>query len=401
MSEQQQRGITGRQQQQARGLRHWWRQYRRGARHTPGPLTGEGWVFVILAFLIGLAATNTGTNLLYLIFSLMIAFLLVSGFISKRTLRRLGAQRSLARHVVADQRVEVRLTVANHKFLFSSYGLQVIDRMEDKTAAGQCYFLRVPPRGKATVSYPCVFRRRGLYRFRDVVIATTYPFGFVRRSIAVAARRDVLVYPQILPWNQLALEMPRDLGERQTRRKGAGQDLYGLREQLPDEGSRWIHWKKTAQLERLMRREFEAEEKKSISLVLDNALPEPDNEEAREAFERMIVLAASVAHHFLQGEQQVELITRSGRVPPNSGPPQRHRILRALALIEPVALNGRQPLRIAPRGDTATIVFHCNGQGSACDFPRGTRILAVPLAPPQPVLVEGALTLPRPEGRQP
>ena len=353
----------------------WLRAARRRLALKPAPLTFEGFVFALLAFVIGLAATNTGTNLLYLVFSLMLAFLIVSGLLSTRTLKGLSVERSLPKHVAAGETVEIRLTIRNGKRLFGSYGLQVSDCLADRTVAGHCYFLRVPPRGQVTVSYPCIFHRRGLYRFANLVVTTTYPFGFVRRSVVVPGPREVLVYPQILPWDQLGLDTPPDFGERESRRKGPGTSLYGIREQQPAEGARWIHWKKTAQTGRLMRREFEAEEKKNVCLLLDNALRRPNDPEALEAFERAVVLAASVAHHLLRSEHQVELLTHSGRVPYNSGPHQRYRILRALALIEPVEAGKAAPLRAAPSGDAAVVVLRCEGQASPDAYPEGIQIL--------------------------
>lgn len=324
-------------------------------------LTFEGVIFIGLALLIGAAATNTGTNLLYLIVSLMFGFLLVSGFLSKRAVRKLTVERHLPRHVVAGESIGVRIAVKNGKRVFSSYGLQVSDEMDDGTVAGHCYLLHAAPGERVAVTYPCVFHRRGQYRFKQVVISTTYPFGFVRRSVRFPAPRDVLVYPQILPWSELELETPPDLGERETHRKGPGSSLYGIREQQQGEGARWIHWKKTAQLERLMHREFEREEKKNVRLLFDNALLDPAAPKRREAFERVVIQCASVAHHLLRADHQVELVTRSGRVPCSVGPHQRHRILRALALIEPVAADGRKPLHVAADGDVATIVFRCDG----------------------------------------
>jgi len=341
----------------------------------PGPVTFEGTVFIVLAFLIGLAATNTGTNLLYLIFSLMMAFLIVSGLLSSRTVKRLSVERSQPKHIVAGQPAEIRITLRNGKRLFGSYGLQVSDMLQDGTVAGYCYFLRVPAKSEVSVSYRCVFHRRGLYRFANVVVTTTYPFGLVRRSVVIPAEREVLVYPQVLPWERLGIPTPPDLGERESRRKGPGISLYGIREQEPSEGSRWVHWKKTAQLDRLMRREFEAEEKKNVCLVLDNAIAPLDDPKTLEAFERVVVLVASVAHHLLVLDYQVELVTRSGCVRYNSGPHQRYRILRALALLEPLLFSAdTKLLRGGTGGDTATLVFRCEGQGPVGIYPDGAQV---------------------------
>jgi uncharacterized protein (DUF58 family) len=145
-----------------------------------------------------------------------------------------------------------------------------------------------------------------------------------------------------------------------------------------------------------MRREFEAEEKKNVCLVLDNALRQPDDRAQREAFERAVVLAASATHHLLRAQHQVELVTRSGRVPYNSGPHQRYRILRALALIEPVRADGDRPMPVSIRGDTATVVFHCEGQRPHTTYPPGTQVVLVSQAAQMPSATRQAPS-PQPE----
>jgi hypothetical protein len=42
---------------------------------------------------VGLAATNTGNNLLYLILAMMLSFMAVSGMLSEQTMRRIRLQR--------------------------------------------------------------------------------------------------------------------------------------------------------------------------------------------------------------------------------------------------------------------------------------------------------------------
>jgi uncharacterized protein (DUF58 family) len=331
-----------------------------------------------------LAATNTGTNLLYLVFSLMLSFLLVSGVLSSRNLRLLKVRRSLPKHIVADDPIEIRLSLRNGKRWIASYGLQLDDHVGETEVAGHCYLLRVPARSEETISYPCVFHRRGLYRFTHLEVTTTYPFGFVRRSVKVPASLEVLVYPQILPWSQLGLDTPPDFGERESRRKGQGTSLYGIREQQPYDGARHIHWKKTAQTGKLMQREFEAEEKKNVCIILDNGLRRPDDPARLEAFEYAVVLTASIAHHLLDAEHQVELLTRNGRVPYNSGPHQRYRILRALAMLEPVAVDRGRSLRGEVSGDTATVVLCCEEQAVTDAYPRGTQVYVVSEPPPAP-----------------
>ncbi len=53
-------------------------------------VTFEGKAFLLITLGIGIAAVNTGGNLLYLAFSLNLSLVVVSGFLSEWTLRRIS-----------------------------------------------------------------------------------------------------------------------------------------------------------------------------------------------------------------------------------------------------------------------------------------------------------------------
>ena len=58
-------------------------------------VTPVGVRYLLLSLAVGLAAVNTGNNLLYLLFAMMLSLILVSGVLSERALRRLTATRTL------------------------------------------------------------------------------------------------------------------------------------------------------------------------------------------------------------------------------------------------------------------------------------------------------------------
>ena len=71
--------------------------------------TRAGWVFFGLTFGVGFAALNTGNNLLYLVLSLMLAFLVLSGALSESALRGITVQRILPGEIPSRSRYESRL----------------------------------------------------------------------------------------------------------------------------------------------------------------------------------------------------------------------------------------------------------------------------------------------------
>jgi len=321
-------------------------------------ITAQGIVFVFLTLAIGLSAVNTGNNLSYLVFSVLISFLIVSGVMALWGVQGLEVDRVVPRHIHAGEPFTVTLILSNAKRFTSSYSLRAVDLMEQGRVAGACYVLRVARKGKTESFYQTRLPRRGIYRFTTVRIVSSFPFGFFRRLLDLPCPREILVYPQVLPFAEWAAWSPVPVGEHETPQKGMGQDLYGLRDYQAGDSARIIHWKLSARLGRLVAREFESEEKKKVTLLLDNGVPDPLAEGLGEYFEKAVVAAASLACAYLEAGYQTQLVTRSGRVPMASGHSHELRMLRSLAQVGLVAYAG-SPLWIPPPSkDESHIAIH-------------------------------------------
>ena len=64
--------------------------------------TRAGWCFFALVMGVGFAALNTGNNLLYLVLSLMLSFLILSGAFSESALRGVCVTRRVPRDLFAN-----------------------------------------------------------------------------------------------------------------------------------------------------------------------------------------------------------------------------------------------------------------------------------------------------------
>ena len=352
-------------------------------------------MFMLVTLAIGFAANNTGNNLSYLFFSLMLAFLVVSALIASQTLRGLSVDRVVPRYIHAGERFAVTLNLTNGKKWLSSYSLRAVDRLEDGQETGACYCLRVPSRGSVESSYVTRINRRGAHRFAWIRVHSTYPFGFFQRWKDFSCGRETLVYPRILPAHEWAVYSPVELGARDSPQKGMGADLYGLRDYQPDDSARLIHWKVSARTDRLVARDFEREEKRRVTLLLDNGAPDPSAPGLRNDFERAVVACASMANAYLERGYQVQLITRSGRVPMSVGHSHLLRMLRSLALVDLVPYDG-PPLWIPPPSKEEThIVIHFM-RGPAAGLPPNVQLLSIDKTPPFARLsvAEGPLVTP-------
>ncbi len=85
-----------------------------------------------------------------------------------------------------------------------------------------------------------------------------------------------------------------------------------------------------------MIREYEEESHRRATILVDNSLPESATDDDRDALERAIGLAASLASAYLTQGYAVRVVARGAHVPSAPGPAQLLRILRALALLATV-----------------------------------------------------------------
>ena len=131
--------------------------------------------------------------------------------------------------------------------------------------------------------------------------------------------------------------------------KGRGSDLYGLRSYVSGDDRRAIHWKTSARLSKLYIREFAREDARKVTLLLDDCIPEG----LEESLEKGIVIAASLASHFLYKGYQVGLVTSGEDIPLGIGMEHLFRILRVLALASP----GKERGKLLARVDTGGVLI--------------------------------------------
>lgn len=328
------------------------------ARRRSFRFTREGKVFVSVTLGVGLAAVNTGNNLLYLVLGLMLSLLLVSGTLSDLALTRIRARRKPPRRTFVGSTSIIEVVLSNDKRRFPSYALEAQDRTDRDTEERRCFFLKVGPRSAESATYRRVATRRGLLSFVGFTVRTRYPFGLIEKGRTLPARDEMLVYPKLVDVDASVL---RGLGLGQdapSRHVGQSGDVRSLRDYIDGDGARSIHWRRSAAFDRLIVRQRHAAAHARVSLILDQAEPEHADADAKakwhEALEDAISRAASLADLALRRGAAVDVQVRgasSALVMPGSPPDP---IWRFLALLETVPAQSAPPL--PERGEHSLVV---------------------------------------------
>ena len=333
-------------------------------------VTRPGVIYVAITLVIGIAALNTGNNLLYIIVATMLAAIIVSGIASALVLRDLELDVRLPEHVFAGRPVLGRIVVRNPRRWMASFSIRVVPakvsrrkrwRWEPYTFAmparrpPEQQWLRLPDRRLRRVSeeeppsrifqesvyFPFIpggrelsadiemrFARRGCYRENGFGLATRFPFAFLTKTRTVPLVREIIVYPPVEPTDEFFEVLPMITGEFETFVRGRGYDLYRIREYMPEDSARHVDWKATAKSGSPKVREFSREDERKLRIVFDNPAP---GTVSPEAYERAVALAASLGWHFAAADTDISFVT------PGLAGADVYKFLAHMALIAPQA----------------------------------------------------------------
>lgn len=266
-------------------------------------VTGGGVLFFLALSLVGFASFVTANNLLFLVFSAMLAILLVSGFLSRLMLSGLELELLLPEHVWARAAAPARIRLRNLKRFTPSFSLELTGQrntLSDNTLSSSppiltapVYFPVIP--GRTTVEAPVdvTFPHRGRHRENVFLIATRFPFGFLRKTTTLALQRETIVYPALAPFPG-AVEL-LDLtasGEMEMAMRGQGRDFYRIRPYEPGDNARHIDWKSSAHTGLPHVREFSRDEQGAVEIFLDRRTEAGQGKSFETAVERCAFLVS-------------------------------------------------------------------------------------------------------------
>lgn len=310
--------------------------------------TSGGGVFLVIIIVVGFAAWNTGNNLLFLVFSLLCSTLFVGWVAARASLRDLTVSARFPDHIFAAEPAPVIVTLRNTKRVLPSFSILVEargpngDASKNKKRRRQyakrllAYFSYVPHHAAAEQRVEQLFPTRGHVLIDGFELSTRFPFGFFRRRRRLRARNvDIIVYPKPEAMSDELHLLPMYAGRIPSMRRGAGHDLFSMRDYQAQDDLRHIDWKATARSRRLTVREFTSEDERRITIILDTRLPRSETGEFADRFERGVIQAASLLKHFVDERAEVRLVLGDEVGPFGSGMEHLYRCLRRLALVMP------------------------------------------------------------------
>jgi len=307
--------------------------------------------------------------------------LLVAGLVMSATRARYRVTLEMPEERVSvGQRVVARLEVVTTRRSLASRA--------ELPVGGRTVTVWLPslrPHARHTELFAVPTDHRGVVTVGPVRVRRGDPFGLVSSDRSFAQALELLVHPRVVALASARPGLLRDL-EGQATRDLSSSDLsfHALREYVPGDDRRMIHWRTSARTGTLMVRQVEDTRRTRTTVAL--ATGTDDYADADE-LELAVSVAASLALHVLRDERELTFLAgprRLGALTPSSLLDECARLL-----LDPSGTSTADlPHRVAAEPATSSVAFLVGGSTVSADVrratarhvPAGLRVVAVSCA---------------------
>jgi uncharacterized protein (DUF58 family) len=154
------------------------------------------------------------------------------------------------------------------------------------------------------------------------------PFGLVRRQVTWTEPQPLYVHPQTVNLDGSSSGFLRDLEGLPTRDLSTDDvSFHALREYVPGDDRRAIHWKTTARTGTVMVRQYEDTRRSHLALALSTSFSDYADEEG---FELAVSACGSLGLQALKEEKELSVLVQAGTLKSAN----RRRLLDELSSVE-------------------------------------------------------------------
>lgn len=209
-----------------------------------------------------------------------------------------------------------------------------------------------------------VCRQRGLFQLGPTSLLAGDPLGIYHVEIHNPDKASLLVTPPVVPLPSIYVAAGGRAGEGRPRPDAPELTVSaaGVREFIPGDSLRWIHWRTSARKQKFYVHLFDGTPAGDwwILLDMDRSAQAGSGQDSTE--EHSVILAASLAEKGLREGKAVGLAAGGDKtiwLPPSEGTGQRWSMLRSLAMLSTGTLSLDQMLaRIQPAlGQRASLLI--------------------------------------------
>lgn len=300
--------TTGPARESAAG---WWDRYARPVLEVISPL---GWIMLtvtVTAWIVGLTLGWAEALIAGLVGVLLL--LLAIGFILGRSSYRVDLDLARSRVAVGDRAVgAIEVTNTADRAL-----LPVSMELPVGRATAVFQLPRMRPGAVHEDLFTIPTHRRAVIVVGPVRSVRQDPLGLLRRQLKWTEPQDLFVHPRTVALQGSSAGFIRDLEGLPTKDlSSADVSFHALRDYVPGDDRRHIHWKTVARTNKLMVRQFEETRRAHLAIALSTNTAEYTTEND---FELAVSVAASIGLEAFKEQRNLSIRTHAGPLHTETG----------------------------------------------------------------------------------
>jgi uncharacterized protein (DUF58 family) len=267
------------------------------------------WFLTLVCFFV---AWNRGLALLYGVFSLSLALLLISQVMPRWQLRGIRVERISPQTLTAgnEARLVYRLSGPARR-----YHTRIIDDIPFSVSPVEGFVAFWERNTELSCLVQC--EHRGLFTLDQITLSSAYPFGILTHERRLSSKTDpIWVLPRLYEVGELPAPLQADInsdGDLPIPQRGGHDQFLSIREYAHGDSLRHIHWRASARQQRLVVKEYERSDRPLLLLALDCRESFNRGEGTRSTFEYAISLAASMIRQATREGVGSVLIAEDGK----------------------------------------------------------------------------------------
>jgi len=280
-----------------------------------GRWTAKAVVCLILAAAFALFAYDTSNELLYFpAVACAVALLLdyISCIFAFRRMRHITLSREAPGYAGEDDLVEIDFTLNNagkevsHIVLVDNFPAETGSQRQRKVVIDS-----LPQQSEEAVSYRAVCYQRGVFDIGPVEIRREFPFGLFRNRLIFDEFTRIKIYPHLYEVHDFNLHFggaKQRIGLSTIEKAGLSNDFFGIREYVPGDPKRLIHWKSSAKRGTLMVKELEKPADFDLTAIIDLDITVGVGLDKYNTFEYSLKIVGSLARLVLQKRYDMRIL---------------------------------------------------------------------------------------------
>ncbi len=294
-------------------------------------ITKAGFLYTLLSIFIGISAVNTGNNLLFVLISLLLSFMWLSGVFGRANLSGVEVEVKPPGETYAKGKALFFLHLKRKGLLTKKMPLFLLRlRLLIRDPEGGERILPVKVgliEGEGEVLVEGVFEKRGRYALEGIEVSSVFPIGFFIRGFRQRLWGEFFVFPEPKKCQSLSeFERKRAQGEDRYLKGFGTAQFEGLSEYTEGTPKKFIDWKSFTKWEELKRKVF-AEELKPPEVIDVLKLP-------AETLEEKLSCAVYLILEATRRGSYIGMRLGHEVFPVGTGEAHRLKLLKALALYE-------------------------------------------------------------------